>query len=94
MRGWGVRTLAKKINPQNPEIPRRALNHYMRGSRPTEPYAVAIAKAFALDRSDVPIEEAARPGDPFRGGSSAHAGEGDRAGRGKGAGARAGEVAA
>jgi hypothetical protein len=92
VRGWGVRTLARKINPENPEIPRRALNHYMRGSRPTEPYAVAIAKAFALDRSELPIEEAAPTGDPFSG-SSGEAPSSHRPDRRRGAGT-AGEVAA
>jgi hypothetical protein len=91
-RGWGVRTLARTINPANPEIPRRAINHYMRGSRPTEPYAVAIADAFGLDRSQVPVEEVARPGDPFHGPNSA-APPGDRGDRHAGARAKKGLAA-
>lgn len=66
-RGWGIRTLARKIDPVTPEVPRRALNRYMRGSHPTEPYALAIATALGVPREDMPIEEAAPNGDPFRG---------------------------
>lgn len=64
-RGWGIRTLARKMNPENPEVPRRALNHYMRGSRPDDKNAALIAQALGVDRDSLPIEEAARSGGPF-----------------------------
>ena len=85
-RGWGVRTLARLMNPENPEVPRRALNHYMRGSLPTEPNAAAIAKALGIPRSELPIEEGAPLGEPFPAGLGTDV----RAGNGAGRGARGG----
>lgn len=75
-RGWGIRTLARKMSTEQPEIPRRALNRYMRGSLPTEAYAIAIAEALGVDRAEMPLTEAPLGG-PFRrdgsGGSPARA---------------------
>lgn len=65
-RGLGVRTLARKIDPQNPEAPRRAIYHYLRGSTPTEAYLTAIAEAFGVSRDEIPIEEVPSSRDPFR----------------------------
>lgn len=65
-RGWGVRTLARAIDPQNPEVPRRALNRYLRGSLPTAPYVDAIAAALNVSRDDLPLQEGALVGAPFR----------------------------
>jgi hypothetical protein len=55
-RGWGVRTVAKLINPAEPEIARRALNRYLfDGSYPQDEKMVkAIADAFAVPVSEVP----------------------------------------
>lgn len=70
-RGWGIRTLARKIDPGNYEVPRRALNRYMRGARPTEHYAQAIADAFGVDRDTIPLsQEAALSGGTFRNGDA------------------------
>lgn len=50
---YGIRTLARKINPSAPEVARRALNRYIfEGARPTLVYRVAIAAAL-----DVPVDE-------------------------------------
>lgn len=54
-RGWGVRTLARKMNPAEPEIARRALNRYLfEGSNPTEANRDMIAAALEVDPSEVP----------------------------------------
>ena len=54
-RGWGIRTLARKMNPEEPEIARRALNRYLfEGSNPTEVNREAIAAALDVDPSEVP----------------------------------------
>lgn len=93
VRGWGVRTLARTIDSDNPEVPRRALNRFMRGSMPSEPYAVSIAEAFGVSRDALPIpKEAARAGDSFRG--SGGAASADRGGDGAGSDAGKGRVAA
>lgn len=53
--GWGIRTLARRMNPAEPEIARRALNRYMyEGSDPTETYRHLIAEALEVDPSEVP----------------------------------------
>lgn len=54
-RGWGVRTLAKKINADQPEVARRALNRYLfESGRPTTHYREAIADAFEISTDEVP----------------------------------------
>ena len=54
-RGWGVRTLARKMNPAEPEIARRALNRYLfEGSDPNDSYRDSIAEALGVDSSEVP----------------------------------------
>ena len=53
--GWGIRTLAREMNPQEPEIARRALNRYMyEGSDPSDAYRDRIAEALDVDPSEVP----------------------------------------
>lgn len=91
-RGWGIRTLARAIAANeamtDSEVPRRAVNRYMRGSQPSEFYAAAIATALGVDRDILPVaEEAARMGDPFRGG----VGRDVPAGGARGGSSRAGE---
>lgn len=68
-RGWGVRTLARKIDPLDPEVPRRALNRYLAGSLPTEPNRAGIARGLGIRVEDVPgaAQEVAPLGDTFRG---------------------------
>lgn len=62
-RAWGVRTLAKQLNPTHPEIPRRALNRYLHeGAKPTESYRTAIAAAFGLSKDELPDDEGEEPG--------------------------------
>jgi len=94
-RRWGIRTLARKIDPEFPEVPRRALNRYMRGSKPSEFYAQAIAEALGISRDLVPVAEATGP-DPFRGhGSGANgASSRDRGADGRAGTRTAGDVAA
>lgn len=69
-RGWGVRTLARKMNPTEPEVARRALNRYLyAGSNPSEANRELIAAAFEIDAAEVPAE----PG-PFLGETAAQHG--------------------
>lgn len=55
-RGWGVRTLARRMDPDGDgEIARRALNRYLfEGSNPTEANRALIAVALGVDLSEVP----------------------------------------
>lgn len=53
-RGWGVRTLARKMNPDHPEIARRSLNRWLTLKSPTTPNqanraAVAVALGLPED---------------------------------------------
>jgi lambda repressor-like predicted transcriptional regulator len=60
-RGWGVRTLARRINPDDSEIPRRTLNRCLYvGSYPSETNRQAIADALGVPVDEVPEER------PFR----------------------------
>lgn len=53
--GWGIRTLARRMNPEEPEVARRALNRYLyEGSNPTEANRDLIAEALGVDPSEVP----------------------------------------
>lgn len=57
-RGWGARTLARKINPSEPENPRRAINRYLlEGRWPTDEYRQAIAVALEVDVDEMPTDE-------------------------------------
>lgn len=52
---WGIRTLARQMNPDEPEIARRALNRYMyEGADPSDAYRDQIAAALGVDPSEVP----------------------------------------
>lgn len=54
-RKLGVRTLARKMNPDEPEVARRALNRYLfEGANPTEANRDLIAAALDVDPSEVP----------------------------------------
>jgi hypothetical protein len=55
-RDWGVRTLAKLMNPEEPEVARRALNRYLfDGSYPQDDKTVqAIAASLDLPVAEVP----------------------------------------
>lgn len=54
-RGWGIRTLARKANPGNPEQARRALNRYIhQGMKPTDENRRMIARGFGISESDLP----------------------------------------
>ena len=85
-RGWGVRTLARRIDPARPEIPRRALNRYLNGSLPTEANRIGLARGLGIDVADVPSQEVSPvQGDPFRevrGGAAPAVPDGDGAGVG------------
>ena len=62
-RGWGVRTLARHMNQDEPEIARRALNRYLyEGSNPSEANRDLIAEALDMDPTEVP----AATSEPFR----------------------------
>lgn len=55
-RGWGVRTLARKMNVRQPEIARRALNRYIfDGSYPSEENRQAIADGLDVPVAEVPL---------------------------------------
>lgn len=55
-RGWGVRTLARRINQREPEIARRALNRYLfEGAKPTPGYRSSIAAAFEVGDDEMPV---------------------------------------
>lgn len=63
-RGWGVRTLARHMAPDDPEVARRALNRYLfEGSNPSEANRRLIAEALGVTASEVP---AAATSGPFR----------------------------
>lgn len=83
-RDWGVRTLARKIDPDNPEVPRRTLNRYLHeGAKPTPVFRDAIAAAFEIEIAAMPAtEEAALSGDRFRDGSRSDVREADAGGGG------------
>ena len=69
-RDWGLRTLARRINPDEPEVARRALNRFMKGTWPTARYREQIANALEVDEQEIPRQEvAAESGDPFPAGS-------------------------
>ena len=60
-RGWGIWTLARRIDRDNPEVPRRAINRYVHdGTNPSDKYIALIAEALNLER-----EEVARRAAPF-----------------------------
>lgn len=60
-RGWGVRTLARKMNPAESEVARRSLNRYLfEGSYPSETNRQAIADALGVPVDEVPDDR------PFR----------------------------
>lgn len=55
-RGWGVRTLARHMSPEEPEIARRALNRYLyEGSNPSQVNRDLIAAGLGIDPSEVPV---------------------------------------
>lgn len=71
---WGVRTLAKRIDPDNPEAARRAINRHLHsGSLPTETWLERYATAFEIGRDEIPLarQEAGQPASPFRDGAGA-----------------------
>lgn len=56
-RDWGVRTLAREMNPDNPESARRALNRWLSKDSPKNPNqanraAVAVALGLSPDHFD------------------------------------------
>ena len=62
-RQWGIRTLARRINPDEPEVPRRALNRYLyEGAQPTNGYRKQIAAALGVPESELPEPEDEEPG--------------------------------
>lgn len=57
-RGWGVRTLARRMDPENVEVARRAVNRVIHeGSRPSDPTRAAIARGLDIPEGDVPTAE-------------------------------------
>lgn len=63
--GWGIRTLARHMNPRDPEVARRALNRYLyEGAEPSGAYRVLIAEALG-------VAESGMPDAPFRSGEAA-----------------------
>lgn len=53
--GLGVRTLARRMNPSEPEVARRALNRYLyEGAYPSEANRDLIAEALDVDATEVP----------------------------------------
>lgn len=64
---FGVRSLAKIINADEPETARRALNRFLfDGSYPEDDYRKLIAAAFDVEEASLPAREA-----PFRNGKAA-----------------------
>lgn len=59
----GVRTLAKKINPADPEVPRRTLNRILfEGAYPSDTNRAAIASALEIPSEEMPSEDDEEPG--------------------------------
>lgn len=57
-RGWGVRTLAKRMDPANVEVARRAVNRIIHeGSLPSDPTCAALARGLDIPERDVPEAE-------------------------------------
>ena len=66
-RGLSVRRMSKLINPEQPEVARRALNRYVNENQlPSEPYAEEIARVLDIPREEIPLGVARYMGDPFR----------------------------
>jgi transcriptional regulator with XRE-family HTH domain len=67
-RGWGVRTLARRMHQFDPEVARRALNRYLReGSMPTQAYRAAIAEGLGISPDEMPAsDDEEEEGDPMR----------------------------
>lgn len=58
----GVRTLARKMNPTVPEIPRRALNRYLyEGAHPGEANRSALAAALDVKPEEIPAADDEEP---------------------------------
>lgn len=54
-RSWGVRTLARNMNPDEPEIARRTLNRCLyEGSYPSDTNRDLLAAALGVAVSEVP----------------------------------------
>lgn len=59
-RGWGVRTLARHMNPDDVEQARRAVNRYLfSGSHPNPQNRALIARALDVAEDVIPAQ-------PFR----------------------------
>lgn len=80
----GVRTLARRIDPQNPDVPRRALNRYLAGANPQRENAERIALALGVPLESIPRKEARPLAETFRGGPGGGFAAGDRPGGGEG----------
>lgn len=54
-RGWGVRTLARKMDPKDVERARRAVNRYLfDGSYPNPENRALIASTLGVEEADLP----------------------------------------
>lgn len=52
---YGIRTLAREMNPVEPEIARRCLNRILyEGSEPSPPNKAMLAEALGVAESEVP----------------------------------------
>lgn len=61
-RGWGVRTLARHMTPDDPERARRAVNRYLHeGSRPSPENRRLIAVALNVGEHEMPATDAPFP---------------------------------
>lgn len=57
-RGWGVRTLARRMNSDQPEIARRALNRYLyEGAQPSQANREAIGAALDISPDEMPDDD-------------------------------------
>lgn len=61
--GLGIRTLAKKMNPADPEVPRRALNRVLyEGAMPSDANRRLIAVGLGVSPEELPSEDDEEPG--------------------------------
>jgi hypothetical protein len=53
--GWGIRTLARRMNPEEPEIARRCLNRVLyEGADPSPANRALIAEGLGVAVAEVP----------------------------------------
>lgn len=49
--GWTIRSLARAVKPENPEVARRSIRRYLNGQVPIERTRVELARVMKLPES-------------------------------------------